>query len=85
MRSIINEAIVYGMMNIGMNPTVKGKIQTIEVHFLNFDKDIYGENIQIELLQRLRDEVKFESVEALKAQLSNDKQTTLDYIASHQN
>jgi len=83
-RSFINDSIVYGMMNIGMNPTVNGQKQTIEVHFLDFDKDIYGQNIQIELLQRLRDEEKFESVEALKTQLSIDKQTTLDFIANQQ-
>lgn len=84
-RSVINNSMVYGMMNIGMNPTVNGKKQTIEVHFLDFDKDIYGQTIQIELLHRLRDEEKFESVEALKTQLAIDKKITLDYIASHQN
>ncbi|MEC3905958.1 bifunctional riboflavin kinase/FAD synthetase [Tamlana sp. 2201CG12-4] len=80
-RSKINGILIYGMMNIGMNPTVNGNKQTIEVHFIDFDQDIYGEIIQIELLHRLRDEEKFESVEALKAQLAKDKQTALDYIA----
>mgnify|MGYP000498284320 CR=1 FL=1 len=82
-RSFINDSMVYGMMNIGMNPTVNGQKQTIEVHFLDFDKDIYGESIKIELLQRLRDEEKFESIDALKAQLAIDKQITLDYITNH--
>lgn len=81
--SIINNDEVCGMMNIGVNPTVNGKKQTIEVHFLDFDQDIYGETIQIELLHRLRDEEKFESVDALKTQLAIDKQITLDYIAKH--
>ena len=76
----INAQLVYGMMNIGMNPTVNGNKQTIEVHFLNFDKDIYNESLQINLLERIRDEEKFESVEALKAQLSKDKTFTQDYI-----
>ncbi|WP_405294764.1 bifunctional riboflavin kinase/FAD synthetase [Algibacter sp. Ld11] len=79
-KSLINERLVYGMMNIGMNPTVNGSKQTIEVHFLDFDKDIYNENLQINLLQRIRDEEKFESVEVLKAQLSKDKIFTQDYI-----
>ena len=79
--SKIKDDVVYGMMNIGTNPTVNGSKQTIEVHFFDFDANIYGENIQIDLLQRIRDEEKFESVEALKKQLSLDKKTALDFIS----
>lgn len=82
-RSTINNQIVYGMMNIGFNPTVEGDEETIEVHFFNFNKNIYNKTIQIDLLHRLRDEQKFESVEALKTQLETDKQTSLNYIKSH--
>ncbi|MDD7884732.1 bifunctional riboflavin kinase/FAD synthetase [Flavivirga sp. 57AJ16] len=82
-KAIIDKGSVYGMMNIGINPTVNGKKETIEVHFFNFDNDIYGENIQIELLDRIRDEEKFESIEALKIQLKKDKETALTYIATH--
>ena len=81
--SRIKDTVVYGMMNIGMNPTVNGSMQTIEVHFFNFDEDIYHQDIQIDLLHRIRDEEKFESVEALKLQLAKDKKTALDYIAKH--
>ncbi len=77
----IQEDIVYGMMNIGMNPTVNGDKETIEVHFFNFNKDIYDQSLTIELLKRLRDEQKFASVEALKNQLEKDKETALTYIA----
>lgn len=79
--SVIDEAVVYGMMNIGMNPTVNGTKETIEVHFFDFQKDIYGETIQIDLLHRIRNEEKFESVEALKLQLAKDKERALEYIA----
>ncbi|TNJ44134.1 bifunctional riboflavin kinase/FAD synthetase [Tamlana fucoidanivorans] len=79
----INDLTVYGMMNIGMNPTVNGSEQTIEVHFFDFNSSIYGEIIQIHLLERLRDEQKFESVEALKKQLAKDKETALKFISSH--
>lgn len=72
---------VYGMMNIGTNPTVNGEKETIEVHFFNFNKDIYNTSLEIELLHRLRDEQKFESIDALKAQLKKDKETALAYIA----
>ncbi|WP_282123341.1 bifunctional riboflavin kinase/FAD synthetase [Algibacter mikhailovii] len=81
--STIDDVVVYGMMNIGMNPTVNGKAQTVEVHFFEFQKDIYGESIQIDLLQRIRDEQKFESVEALKQQLAKDRATALDFISKH--
>ncbi|WP_372756971.1 bifunctional riboflavin kinase/FAD synthetase [Mariniflexile sp.] len=83
--SIINKKIVYGMMNIGCNPTVDGDDVTIEVHFFNFNKNIYNKTIQIDLLHRLRDEQKFDSVEALKAQLLQDKEASLQYIKSHFN
>ncbi|OEK09493.1 riboflavin biosynthesis protein RibF [Flavivirga aquatica] len=81
--SIINDATIYGMMNIGMNPTVNGNKQTIEVHFFDFDKDIYNEKIQVDLLDRIRDEEKFESIEDLKIQLAKDKKTALGYIDKH--
>ncbi len=80
-KAYIEEDIVYGMMNIGMNPTVNGDKETIEVHFFNFNKDIYDQSLTIELLKRLRDEQKFASVEALKNQLEKDKETALSYIA----
>ena len=76
----INNEIIYGMMNIGTNPTVNGKTQTIEVHFFNFKNNIYNQEIKIELLQRLRDEQKFESIDALTEQLVKDKDNALRYI-----
>lgn len=81
--SKINNVMVYGMMNIGVNPTVNGTKQTIEVHFFNFNNNIYNKNIQINLLQRIRDEQKYESVEALKEQLSKDKKTALNYVETY--
>jgi riboflavin kinase/FMN adenylyltransferase len=71
---------VYGMMNIGYNPTVKGKKQTTEIHFFDFNKDLYGKKIQIDVLKFLRDEQKFDSVEDLKNQLMKDKQKSLEII-----
>ncbi|MGB1209833.1 MAG: bifunctional riboflavin kinase/FAD synthetase [Lacinutrix venerupis] len=76
----INNEIIYGMMNIGTNPTVNGKTQTIEVHFFNFKNNIYNQEIKIELLQRLRDEQKFESIDELTEQLVKDKDNALRYI-----
>ncbi|MCB4798074.1 bifunctional riboflavin kinase/FAD synthetase [Neotamlana laminarinivorans] len=81
-KSLINNSFVYGMMNIGTNPTVNGQGQSIEVHFFNFNKDIYNKTLNIQLLKRLRDEQKFESVDALVKQLEIDKQTSLHFIAN---
>lgn len=81
--SIIDDELIYGMMNIGVNPTVNGDKETIEVHFFNFDKDLYNSKIQINLINRIRDEQKFKSVEALKTQLSKDKSTALEFLKSN--
>lgn len=62
-----------GMLNIGTRPTVDGTNRTIEVNLFDFDKDIYGENLKIELLKYLRPEQKFESLDALKEQIQRDK------------
>lgn len=79
----IDNKQVFGMMNIGVNPTVNGEKETIEVHFFNFNKDIYNTTIQVNLLKRIRDEQKFESVEALKKQLQLDRESALSFINSN--
>ncbi len=81
-QSNINNRTVYGMMNIGFNPTVAGKTKSIEVHFFNFNEDLYDQQLQIDMIARLRDEYKFESIDALKEQLSKDKARSLSIIAS---
>lgn len=68
----IDGIIVYGMLNIGMRPTVNGTHQTIEVHFFDFDKDIYGTALKLQLHSHLRQEQKFASVDELKNQLEQD-------------
>lgn len=70
----------YGMMNIGFNPTVQGDKRTIEVHLFDFQGDLYGETLSVELLERLRDEQKFDSVEALRLQLEKDKAVSISHI-----
>lgn len=81
--SEINGKTVFGMMNIGYNPTVKGTNKAIEVHFFDFKADIYDTEITVSLHQRLRDEQKFGSVELLQEQLSRDKVASLEYISKH--
>jgi riboflavin kinase/FMN adenylyltransferase len=72
----ISEKEVLGMMNIGFRPTVGGNGRTIEIHLLDFKGDLYGQRLQVDVLDRLRDEQKFESVEALTAQLKIDEENT---------
>lgn len=60
------------MCNIGVRPTFKGSIRTIEAHILNFDNSIYSETIQLHLVQYLRNEQEFDSIESLKSQLVLD-------------
>lgn len=79
-KAVVNEETVFGMMNIGFNPTVNGEKQTIEVHLFDFDKDIYDQNIEVSLLHYIREEQKFSSVDALKEQLNNDKKVAVNYI-----
>jgi len=72
---------VYGMMNIGNNPTVPGKGFSIEINYFDFDQDLYGKEIQVDILHRIRDEQKFDSVDALKVQLQKDKETSIALIS----
>lgn len=81
-KSTIEGKTVYGMMNIGNRPTVDGENRTIEVHFLNFNKDIYDTPLEIILLDYIREEVKFNSLDDLKAQINIDQTTAQDFIAS---
>ena len=63
-----------GMLNIGHNPTIENAKWSIEVNIFNFNKSIYGEKITIFFIDRMRDEVKFNSLEELKNQLALDKE-----------
>jgi riboflavin kinase/FMN adenylyltransferase len=63
-----------GMMNIGRRPTFDGMDVTVEVHLLDYEGDLYGETLSVQFLQRLRAEQKFDSPDALAAQLSEDEE-----------
>jgi riboflavin kinase / FMN adenylyltransferase len=64
--------IFQGVANIGYSPTFDDNVFTVEVHILDFKKDIYGETIRVNFIQRLRDEIKFQSIDALAAQIRLD-------------
>jgi riboflavin kinase / FMN adenylyltransferase len=72
----------FGMMNIGVRPTVRaGLEETLEVHILDFQRDIYGEFVNLEFLQALRGERKFGSFAELTAQLEKDREETRRFVA----
>lgn len=66
-----------GMMSIGTNPTVNGTTRTIEVNIFDWNEDIYGRTLRINMIKYLRAEEKFESLDALKEQLAKDKENSL--------
>jgi riboflavin kinase/FMN adenylyltransferase len=75
-----NKAKFGGMLNIGNNPTVAGKGRSIEVNIFDFEKEIYTEMLKIEFVSKLRNEEKFNGLDALKAQLHLDKQNALSIL-----
>lgn len=70
----------FGMMSIGTNPTVGGTHKTIETYFFNLDRDLYGQFLSIELLTRIRDEKKFDSIESLKTAMRQDEAFSKQYL-----
>ncbi|NLI89211.1 MAG: bifunctional riboflavin kinase/FAD synthetase [Epulopiscium sp.] len=76
---IMNEEY-YGLTNIGYNPTVNGKKRMVETCMFDFSREVYGESLTVELLNYIRPEVKFNSLEELTSQLEEDKHTALKYI-----
>jgi riboflavin kinase/FMN adenylyltransferase len=80
----LGDTIYNGMMNIGIRPTVDGQKKVIEVHILDFDQDIYEQNLTVMVYEYIRGEVKFDGLEALKAQLAIDKITTAAILKKYQ-
>lgn len=69
-----------GMLNIGVRPTVSGLNQTIEVHIFDFEQNVYGEQIRVELVAHIREEQKFAGLKELVAQLELDKGVALGIL-----
>ncbi len=68
----INGDVYQSMTSIGVRPTFGGKNRTVETYILDFDGDIYGQDVAIDIIDRLRDEKKFASAEELKKQIEDD-------------
>lgn len=76
-RVTFHERTFGGMLYIGTRPTVDGKRQVIEVNIFDFHQDIYGELLTVEFLHLIRNDIKFTDLEALKAQLFQDRSAAL--------
>jgi len=73
----------FGMMNIGIKPTIGSYEQTIEVHFFDLHLNLYDQILDISILEKMREEQKFNSISLLKEQLKKDKQIALQYIQNN--
>ncbi len=71
-----------GVASVGTRPTVNGTEPLLEVHIFNFDRDIYGEHIQVEFVAKLRDEVRFDDLESLRDQMFIDADQARDILAA---
>jgi riboflavin kinase / FMN adenylyltransferase len=77
----IGRQVLQGVANIGYSPTFDDHIFTVEVHILDFDRNIYNEPIRVNFIQRLRDEIRFDGLDALKAQIHKDIALARDLLA----
>lgn len=75
------DKIYKGMAYIGNRPTINGMSRNIEVNIFDFDQDIYREYISIEFLHFIRGDIRFDNIEALKIQITNDKKTALSFLS----
>ena len=79
-KSEINREFFFGMMNIGQNPTFTDKDFSIEVNFFDFENNLYDKHLKIKVIQKIRDEIKFDTAELLSLQLGADKKKCFHLI-----
>lgn len=79
-RALIENTYSFGITSIGTNPTVGGTSKTIETFFLDWDKDLYDQTLQLEFLTHIRDEETFEGLEPLKQAIAKDELFARNYI-----
>lgn len=69
-----------GMMNIGVRPTLNGQERRIEVHLINFQEELYGKDIIVQMFRKIREEIKFSNLNALRAQIEKDREEVVQYF-----
>ena len=83
-QSIISGKKVFGLTNIGTNPTVGGTYKTIETYFLDYSRDLYQKEIQLNFIKRIRGEKTFESKDALKNAITKDELFARNYLNNNE-
>lgn len=78
--SILNGVFTWGMMSVGFNPTFEGHPHAIEVNYLDFQGDLYGESLRVHIHKKIRDEQKFDTLEELVARIKLDELETRSYF-----
>jgi len=81
----LNDAGIDAVTNIGTRPMFGGKVMILEAHLLDFDDDIYGRYVRVELLKQLRREETFATIEELKQQMQNDVENTKEFFRENNN
>ena len=71
-----------GAMSLGVRPTFDGQVRTLEVHLVDWNGDLYGRDLELRVVERLRDEVRFDSVQALIDQMGRDVQRCREILAA---
>ncbi|MCX7843559.1 MAG: bifunctional riboflavin kinase/FAD synthetase [Clostridia bacterium] len=85
-KTLLNGELYESITNIGYNPTFEEeKRLTVETHIIDFERNIYGEKIEVFFLQKIRDEVKYNSIEELKEQIKRDMKKARDYFSFYGN
>jgi riboflavin kinase/FMN adenylyltransferase len=79
--TLVESRWLRSITNIGHRPTVGAEPEvTVETHVMDFDRPIYGEKIRVRFLHRLRGEMKFESIDALRSQIDRDYSRAVRYF-----
>lgn len=81
--SLGSAEIVNGVANLGVRPTVDGHHRALEIHLFDFNADLYGQELEIRFSQHLREERKFSSLDALRAQIQRDAEASREFFMRH--
>jgi len=79
----VEENKLAGMANLGCRPTMSGMHRAVEVHIHDFEGDLYGKQIRIEFIERLRDEKQFDSTDALASQIAMDQKKSMELLSKY--
>ncbi|HEX9059169.1 MAG TPA: riboflavin kinase, partial [Clostridia bacterium] len=85
-RTLLEDRLYDSITNIGYNPTFENLMNlTVETHIIDFEGDIYGKKIEVFFLDKIRNEVKFNGIDELKAQIGRDMKKARNYFSAYGN